>query len=996
MNLGKYIPDPLELVLRIAIGMTFLGHGIHAVQGNAKWLVYLETVGLTLDWAKDVIEIIGMADLMVAFIVLLKPHKYVVLWAFVWAFSTAVIRPLSGESIWEFVERGANWGAPLALYLVLTQKSKKHKSSDMISKSGTIALCCIMLLTLFGCGNKLAKSNHFSSDFMTSEKRTWIGPDYWSNPMQDWQVEDGELVCLVSKGNRNVHLLTHTLDSIPGDMHMKVNLKVFNTEGGAQSKNWVGFSLGSRGEFKDYRDDAIFGKGLNMGVTTQGNLFIGAILDNPLQKELQERLMEGVELQVQITNGEEGYALRVSLLDQNTGEPLAQVTKNGISADELIGDLVLVSDYPQKKGNKGNDKKSVGFQHWEVSGSKVRANPDHAFGPILFSQYTLSRNTLKLTAQMAPVILNTEKVNLQFRENGQWKTHAQAVIDKDARTASFRIEEWNKVVDTPYRLSYAMDRGERDKEEYYWEGTIRKEPVDKDEVVVAGFTGNDHLGFPNTDIVEQVIYHDPDVLFFSGDQIYEPNGGYGVQRSPHDKATLDYLRKWYMYGWAYRELLKDRPTVSITDDHDVYHGNIWGAGGKSIPKELGQGAKAQDAGGYKMPAAWVKMVERTQTSHLPDPYDPTPVAQGIGVYYTDMVYAGISFAIIEDRKFKSAPSALLPKAQVKNGWAQNKGFDMVNHGDAPNAILLGDRQMKFLDAWSTDWSHQSQMKVLLSQTIFANVATLPKEAMSGAIIPTLRIMHKGEYPPDDRPVSDMDSNGWPQTGRNNAVKTIRKGFAFHLAGDQHLGSTIQYGVEEWNDSGFAFCVPSITNHWPRRWYPSEGGRNREAGAPKYTGENQDGFGNKMTVHAVSNPIYTGREPSKIYDRAAGYGIVRLNKKTRDITMECWPRQADPRKGDSEQFDGWPIVVHQEQHYNPTSTAFLPKVVIEGLNHAVVEVRREDNGEIVYALRLNTNEFVPKVFDPSKKYTLRIGEPDRNEWQTKKHVEVGEGTLVFQF
>ncbi len=181
-----------------------------------------------------------------------------------------------------------------------------------------------------------------------------------------------------------------------------------------------------------------------------------------------------------------------------------------------------------------------------------------------------------------------------------------------------------------------------------------------------------------------------------------------------------------------------------------------------------------------------------------------------------MVYGGISFAILEDRKFKSAPRQHLPKANIVNGWALNKDFNMAKDGDASNVNLLGDTQLSFLDQWATDFSYQSEMKVLLSQTIFANVATLPENELSGRIISKLKILPKGEYPPNDRPVADLDSNGWPQSGRNNAVKAIRKGFAFHLAGDQHLGSTIQYGVDEWNDSGFALCVPSISNYWPRR------------------------------------------------------------------------------------------------------------------------------------------------------------------------------------
>jgi len=126
MELKKMIPNPMELILRIATAMTFFGHGVYAIQGNTGWLIYLETVGFSVERAKDMIEIIGMADLMVAFIILLRPNKYVVLWAFIWAFATAVMRPLSGESIWEFVERGANWGAPLALFFMLKMKSTKR------------------------------------------------------------------------------------------------------------------------------------------------------------------------------------------------------------------------------------------------------------------------------------------------------------------------------------------------------------------------------------------------------------------------------------------------------------------------------------------------------------------------------------------------------------------------------------------------------------------------------------------------------------------------------------------------------------------------------------------------------------------------------------------------------------------------------------------------------------------------------------------------------
>lgn len=72
----------------------------------------------------------------------------------------------------------------------------------------------------------------------------------------------------------------------------------------------------------------------------------------------------------------------------------------------------------------------------------------------------------------------------------------------------------------------------------------------------------------------------------------------------------------------------------MTDDHDMYHGNIWGCGGRPTNPAQGIAADGQDSGGYKMPSRWINMTQRVQTSHLPDPFDPTPVLQDITVYYT--------------------------------------------------------------------------------------------------------------------------------------------------------------------------------------------------------------------------------------------------------------------------------------------------------------------------------------------------------------------------
>ena len=123
---------------------------------------------------------------------------------------------------------------------------------------------------------------------------------------------------------------------------------------------------------------------------------------------------------------------------------------------------------------------------------------------------------------------------------------------------------------------------------------------------------------------------------------------------------------------------------------------------------------------------------------------------------------------------------------------------------------------------------------------------------------------------------DHDSNGWPQTPRNDALRAMRRGVAFHIAGDQHLGSSVHYGIDDWNDA-VAICVPSVANIFPRRWFPPYPGKNQGPGAPKYTGEFLDGFGNKMTVANGIEPDGERRGTPQLMERAPGYGIITFDR-----------------------------------------------------------------------------------------------------------------------
>ncbi len=115
----------MEWVLRIAIAGEFLGHGIFALQGKEAWIGWFEKLaGIGPELASQILPLIGAMDVAVAIIVLVKPFRVVLLWAVAWGFWTALLRPLVGEPVWDFVERSANWGAPLALFFLYQYKKK--------------------------------------------------------------------------------------------------------------------------------------------------------------------------------------------------------------------------------------------------------------------------------------------------------------------------------------------------------------------------------------------------------------------------------------------------------------------------------------------------------------------------------------------------------------------------------------------------------------------------------------------------------------------------------------------------------------------------------------------------------------------------------------------------------------------------------------------------------------------------------------------------------
>ena len=822
----------------------------------------------------------------------------------------------------------------------------------MIKRLLTAGVACVGFLGT-GVSVLSAQMPHaFQSDFINTHDRIWVGSEYWANPMEDWYVKDGRLICRSLKGNRNVHVLTHQLCDQADGFQMSVQVGLL--EDGPNGS--VGFRIGIHDEINDYRSNCFFGDGIEAVIQTDGRLVV-ADQTITIEPQIPYGAWDKLHLHLKAEPAGRTHTLLFEVSDAKEDTVYASLSAT-VPSEKLIGNMALVNNH-----RNVSDGARFWFQDWKISGRRVAVDKDRQFGPILWAMHTLSNSrnadgyVMKMTAQMPPLgDEDSDTVRLEVKREDTWRAIRDAPIDPDARTATFRIPNWPADRDVPYRLVYETTTTDGRSLRDEWSGRVRRDPVDRP-VSLSALTCQFHTGFPYTPLVNNLKTLDPDLLYFSGDQIYEWNGGYGIIRRPADRAILNYLRKWYMFGWAFGDLMRDRPTICLPDDHDVFQGNLWGEGGVPMP-----GTDTGWTVGYLQPLRAVNAVHRTQTAHHPDLFDPTPTDYGMSVYYGDMVYGRVSFGIISDRQFKSGPH------HVHTG--DNRPDHLIDPEidpaslDKPGLTMLGDRQKEFLEHWVTDW-RGADMKVLLSGTTFANSAT-----------------HHGRY--DQYLIADIDSGGWPQSARDRVLEIARRGRAFHISGDQHLATLIQHGIDRQRDAIWGFCTPAISVIYQRWWRPDDVGMpftgRPENGMP-HTGEYIDGLGNKIFVAAVANP--TDMRLSDRYKQqqlmAAGFGHCVFDTAHRTIEVNCYKFLTDISADAAEaQYTGWPVTLTMRDNDGREPVGYLPEMRSDAIENAVLKLYDAD-GQLVYAERLQGNSARPWVYEKGV-YTAKLGDPDADQWE----------------
>ncbi|MGE4550373.1 MAG: hypothetical protein AAEJ57_03210, partial [Opitutales bacterium] len=195
------------------------------------------------------------------------------------------------------------------------------------------------------------QASEFSSQWHQVHDRVWLGEEYWANPMEDWAIQDGRVVCLRSGVNRNIHLLTYGLSEKIASFTVSIRLGI---QKDSPKNGSAGFSIGVIDEeTRDPRASLLFGKGLVAGVKANGKLFIG---NNVADQALPS--LEDVTLRLEVApNKRKGFhSLRIIAFQAKTDKELGRFSWQLAKSETLTGNVAIGCNMDRGLSVKGAPK----------------------------------------------------------------------------------------------------------------------------------------------------------------------------------------------------------------------------------------------------------------------------------------------------------------------------------------------------------------------------------------------------------------------------------------------------------------------------------------------------------------------------------------------------------------------------------------------------------------------------------------------------------------
>jgi hypothetical protein len=104
-------------ILRVSVWACYVGHGMFGIRQKVDWLTFYRPFGIPDAIATHTMPLIGLVDVTMGYLALLRPTRVVLMYTAAWGIFTALLRPLVGMSFFETLERAGNYGPSIALLL---------------------------------------------------------------------------------------------------------------------------------------------------------------------------------------------------------------------------------------------------------------------------------------------------------------------------------------------------------------------------------------------------------------------------------------------------------------------------------------------------------------------------------------------------------------------------------------------------------------------------------------------------------------------------------------------------------------------------------------------------------------------------------------------------------------------------------------------------------------------------------------------------------------
>lgn len=836
-----------------------------------------------------------------------------------------------------------------------------------------LALSLLSLLTL-SCGNI---SNHHESRWDETPQRVWVGADYWANRLQDWRLRKGRLECIDnSKSLRTVHLLTRALNKSNKSFTLSVQTGTLS-ESARRTDAWAGFLIGAGDLKDDYRMRSLIHKahgrngGLVVGINGKGEI---VAIDNANQRQhigLERKKTfypegippGGVELNLLAREVGGSYKLTLWARKVRDGSTVDSAYIKGIAPERMQGNIALAAHISEH-----SHKKSFWFKNWKVQGGKLTKHNNRRFGPVQGVHYTLHRDTMRLTAQMPPLSRNNlHPLRLEIRKKGsnKWQQAAKTEITTPGWMAKFVVPGWQSNTAWKYRLTYPLKENDA---LLPYTGTIKKEPekevvlstIDAPEIIkktidsITDFTNN-NLWLPHRLKVRNVLGKKPDLLAYTGSRLFRNKPTRLILDSSglSDQLYLDYLYKWSLICWLHGPLTRNTPSLVMPEATD------------------------------SLPVPFINMAMKTQTAHMPPPYNPQPDSRGVEPWYTRLVYGGADLAVVEDD--------LMQPDTLTTGIRERNNFPVVTKRD---------RQLRFLKNWTNSWD-DIDIKAVVTNTSSIQHITQPP-APSGS----KENLSPAGGQEGEKPQFLLQLNKKASHATSNQVKgvlsQIRKSHALIIKGGSRMPYLIHHGIHDWEDAGYEFGFPS----WSQATLPHsaemviQNKNTTDSVLPDsltLAAKFRDPHGHPLILKTLTkgnDRNLSGGPQNKSLDRVnhdtsnlsgmvPGFGIVRFNTRDQKISISVWPAEGDHQN--TQPFSGWPVDLSVQENYIDNPRSHLPEIIAKGLGtQPVYKLYHYNQPGLIYARRARDTVFRPPVIDESI-FTLVVGAPEKNHMDTLRHL-----------